>query len=82
MIPYQFENGLTIDLERLVAINEIEYVNASINKHSDWTAGEYYFEMLFLFTSEGVRRYLSDDKVRLEKERQQLISDWLTIKLG
>ncbi len=77
MIPYQFPDGVTIDVEGLVAIEDLQYIRPGMNSHSDYDYGEHYYELVFKFTSQKVRRYaLYSHKELLEKERNQLIEDW------
>jgi hypothetical protein len=81
MIPYQFPDGVTIDLQNLIAIDEILHINASINEPSDWTWGEYYYDLTFKFSSQKVRRFSGFGngdgyKEKLITERQQLFEDW------
>lgn len=82
MIPYQFKDGTTIDLENLVAVEPIQFINCSINKHSDYMSGENYYNLVFKFSTVKLTKYgnweipYEINKAGLEIERDQLIEDW------
>jgi hypothetical protein len=79
MIPYQFADGVTVDLENLVAVDGMGFINASINAHSDYNYGEHCYELVFRHASKKIRRYAHyDDEAELTAERNQLIEDWKT----
>lgn len=80
MKPYQFKDGVAIDLEKIVAIEEIKFINASLNKRSDWMTGEYYYSIILQWSEKKLKRYSNgysdSDKAKLEEERNMLIKLW------
>lgn len=83
MKPYQFKDGVTLDLEKIVVVEDVKFLDASLNEHGDWFFGEYYYEIIMQWADQKIRRYsgynnLDTDLDILKQERQDVINRWTT----